>query len=187
MVMLILELVLLGIGLSFDTFAVSISTGLKNNEIKFRQGVGVAFILAFFQALMPFIGWLGGSQVEKYIKNSDHWIAFGLLLLLGAKMIAESFKSEEEKSTGNPLMFTTLVLMALATSIDALVVGVTLAFSDRNIYLSIGIIGMITFLVSMVGMLLGKNVTGKFGKKAEIAGGIILIAIGVKILLEHLL
>jgi putative Mn2+ efflux pump MntP len=185
--MVFLELVLLGIVLSFDTFAVSISTGLKNSRIVFREAVGVAFVLAFFQALMPFIGWLGGSQIEKYIKSSDHWIAFGLLFLLGLKMISEAFKTDEGKKSYNPMLLTALVAMALATSIDALVVGVSLAFVDYNIYLAIGIIGIITFLVSMIGMLLGKSVNGRFGKKAEIAGGIMLIAIGVKILLSHLL
>jgi putative Mn2+ efflux pump MntP len=184
--MVILELVLLGIVLSLDTLAVSISTGLKNSRIVFREAVGVAFVLAFFQSLMPFLGWLGGSQVEKYFSSADHWISFGLLFLLGIKMISEAFSKEDGKSY-NPMLFTALIAMALATSIDALVVGVSLAFIDYNIYLAIAIIGMITFLVSMIGMLLGKSVNGRYGKKAEVAGGIMLIAIGVKILLSHLL
>ncbi len=180
------ELLLIAIGLSFDTFAVSVSTGLTVSQIKFWQGVRIALVLAIFQSLMPFLGWLGGIQIARYISNIDHWIAFGLLAILGIKMIVESFKNAEEKKF-NPLIFSVLVVMAIATSIDALVVGVSFALISTNIYLAISIIGSVTFLVAMIGMLLGKNVNGKFGKKAEIIGGLILIGIGLKILLSHLL
>ena len=183
----ILELVLLGTGLSFDTFAVSVSAGLRNSEIRFREAVYIAFVLAFFQSAMPFLGWLGGSQVQKYIRSADHWVAFGLLFILGARMIIESFRTGKKEQSPRPMMFSTLIMIAIATSIDALVVGITLAFADYNIYLAIAIIGAVTFLVSMIGMLLGKNVNEKFGRKAEIAGGLILIGIGIKILIEHLL
>lgn len=184
--MTLFELILLAFGLSFDTFAVSVSTGLTISRIKFLQGVRIALVLAFFQSLMPLMGWLGGSQVEKYLDDYDHWIAFGLLAILGIKMITDAFKKSEEKNF-NPMLFSVLVVMALATSIDALVVGVSLAFTNANIWLALLIIGAITFLVAMIGMLLGKNVNGKFGKKAEILGGVILIGIGLKILLGHLL
>jgi putative Mn2+ efflux pump MntP len=183
--MTLLEIILLAIGLSFDTFAVSVSTGLTINSLKFRQGVRIAFVLAFFQSLMAFIGWLGGIQIEKYISNYDHWIAFGLLSILGIKMITEAFKEDEEK-TFNPMLLSVLIGMALATSIDALVAGVSMALINTSIYLALIIIGVITFLVSMTGILLGKNVTGKFGKRSEIIGGLILAGIGLKILISHL-
>jgi putative Mn2+ efflux pump MntP len=180
-----IEIILIGIGLSFDTFAVSVSTGLLKNSIRFWQGVKIAFILAFFQSFMPLIGWLGGTQIANYISHFDHWIAFVLLSIIGVKMIIESFKHEEDKKT-NPLLFRVAVLMGLATSIDALVVGVSLAFLDIMIIQSIIIIGIITFLAAMIGMLIGKNANGKLGKKVEIIGGLILIGIGLKILIEHI-
>jgi manganese efflux pump family protein len=182
----IVELLLVAIGLSFDTFAVSVSTGLTINHIRFWQGVRIALVLAVFQALMPFIGWLGGIQIVKYLSNYDHWIAFGLLTALGIKMITESFKPAEEKKF-NPLLLSVLVIMAVATSIDALVVGVSFAFVDTKIVPAMAVIGAITFLVAMIGMLLGKNVNSRFGKRAEIIGGLILIGIGLKILLSHLM
>ena len=181
----LLELFLIATGLSFDTFAVSLSTGLTVSNIKFWQGVKIAFVLAFFQTIMPLIGWIGGVQVEKYIASYDHWIAFSLLAALGIKMILESFKKEEEKKF-NPLLFSVLIGMAVATSIDALVVGLCLAMIKTNIYLALIIIGSVTFLVSMTGMLFGKKANGRSGKKVEILGGLILIGIGLKILIGHL-
>lgn len=180
-----IELVLIAIGLSFDTFAVSISTGLLVSKIRFWQGVRVALVLAFFQGFMPFLGWLVGAQVEHYIEHYDHWIAFILLCALGVKMIVESLKEPHLKKV-NPLLFTVLLGMALATSIDALVVGVSLAFLDVNIFLAVLIIGFITFFTAMIGMLLGKNVNRRFGQRAEALGGLILILIGLRILLGHL-
>jgi putative Mn2+ efflux pump MntP len=181
-----ITILLIAIGLSFDTFAVSVSTGLVICSIRFWQGVRVAFILAFFQSLMPFLGWFAGKQVATQISDYDHWIAFGLLAVLGLKMIVESFKKEEQKTGVNPLKITILLGMAVATSIDALVVGVSFAFLEMKIYLSVLIIGIVTFLVSMIGMLFGKSAGGRFGRKMEIIGGLILIGIGIKILLEHL-
>lgn len=183
----IITLLFIAIGLSFDTFAVSVSTGLMVCKIKFQQAIKVAFILAFLQAAMPLIGWFAGKQLSSLIGDFDHWIAFILLSVLGIKMIIESFKEEEEKKNFDPLKFSVLLGMGIATSIDALVVGVSFAFLQTNIWLAIAIIGFITFLVAMLGMLFGKNVGNKFGKKFEILGGIILIAIGLKILLSHLL
>ncbi len=181
----IIEIVLIGIGLSFDTFAVSVSTGLLKNTIRFWQGVRVAIILAFLQALMPLLGWFGGSQVADYIESIDHWVAFGLLAIVGIKMIIDAFKKEEDEKT-NPLLLSVLIIMGLATSIDALVVGVSLAFVEVNIYLAVIIIGAITFLAAMIGMLMGKSANKKSGKKVEIIGGLILIGIGLKILIEHI-
>jgi putative Mn2+ efflux pump MntP len=135
---------------------------------------------------MPFMGWLLGKQVEQLISNYDHWIAFGLLAILGLKMVYESLKNDNEKSTFNPLRISILIGMALATSVDALVVGVSFAFINMNIYWSVLVIATVTFLVSMVGILFGKKVGGSLGKRMEVIGGLILIGIGLKILLSHL-
>lgn len=177
---------LIAIGLSFDTFAVSVSTGLTLNSIRFWQAIKIAVILAFFQTLMPFVGWFLGKQIEQIISNYDHWIAFGLLLILGLKMIVESFKPETKKNNLTFPKLSILIGMAIATSIDALVVGISFAFINVNIYWSILIIGFITFLVAMIGMLFGKTIGNKFGNKIEIFGGLILIGIGIKILFSHL-
>lgn len=181
----VFEIMLIGMGLSFDTFAVAVSTGLVKNSIRFWQGIRIAIVLAFFQSLMPLLGWFGGTQVADYIANIDHWIAFGLLSLVGAKMIIDSYKVDEAEKS-NPLLFRVSIIMGLATSIDALIVGVSLAFVEVKIYQSILIIGLITFIAAMIGMFIGKNVKGKLGKKVEIIGGLILIGIGLKILIGHL-
>lgn len=184
--MAFLTLLLLAVGLSFDTFAVSVSTGLSVCHIRFWQAVRVALILGVFQGLMPYIGWLGGKQVAHYIADYDHWLAFTLLTILGVKMIWESFQRDDNTSKEcNPLKLSLVVGMAIATSIDALVVGVSFAFLQMNIFWAAFIIGAVTFLVAMLGMLFGKKVGGKLGKKMGIIGGVMLIAIGLKILLEH--
>jgi manganese efflux pump family protein len=136
---------------------------------------------------MPLIGWFLGFQIRNSIKEFDHWIAFILLLFMGGKMILESLKKEEEKKEFNPLKFLVLLGIAIATSIDALIVGVGFAFMKVDIATTIAIIGFITFIVSITGILIGKKTGNLFGKKAEILGGIILISIGTKILIEHLL
>ncbi len=180
-------LLLLAVGLSFDTFAVSVSTGLSVCHIRFWQAVRVAFILAVFQGLMPCIGWLLGSQVAHFISNYDHWIAFVLLAILGGKMIWESFQKDDDSTKEcNPLKLSLVVGMAVATSIDALVVGVSFAFLQMNILWAAFIIGAVTFLVAMLGMLFGKKVGNKLGKKMEVIGGLMLVAIGLKILFEHI-
>ena len=181
----LITLLLIAISLSFDTFAVSVSTGLMINQIQFKQATRIAMVLAVVQTLMPLIGWFAGSLIKEYILGFDHWLAFILLLYIGLKMIYESLKAEEEKKF-NPEKLKVQITMAIATSIDALIVGVTFAFININIWLSVIIIGIITFIASMLGMLLGKNVGNKLGKRTEIIGGIILIAIGAKILIEHL-
>lgn len=184
--MQLITLILIGLGLSFDTLAVSVSTGLMVKRIMFLQAVRVAIILAVVQTLMPFFGWLGGSQIRSYIIEYDHWIAFVLLFLLGSRMIYESFQDEEENKEKDPLKFFALLSLGIASSIDALVVGFSFAFTGINIILSVLIIGSVTFLVAMLGMLFGKTAGGKFGKKMEVFGGVILILIGTKILFQHL-
>lgn len=178
-------LILIGLSLSLDTFAVSVSAGLCNKNIRFLPAVRLAAILAIFQGTMPLIGWMGGSQFLKNIEGYDHWIAFVLFSAIGIKMVIEAFNSSDSRKI-NPFNFKIVIGIAIATSIDALVVGLSMAFISVNILLAIVIIGIITFFAAMIGMLLGKNVTGRFGRKVEALGGIILIGIGVKVLAEHL-
>ncbi|SDC07339.1 manganese efflux pump MntP [Williamwhitmania taraxaci] len=179
-------LLAIAIGLSFDTFAVSVSTGIVVCHIRFWQAVRVALILALFQGAMPVIGWLFGLQVAEMMSDYDHWLAFVMLTILGMKMIWESFQKEETNGKKcNPLKLSIVVGMAIATSIDALVVGVSFAFLQMNILWAALVIGAVTFMAAMLGMLFGKKIGNKLGKKMEIIGGVMLIAIGLKILLEH--
>jgi putative Mn2+ efflux pump MntP len=178
-------LVLLGIGLSFDTFAVSVTCGLIDDRMKFRQAARISIFFALFQAIMPVLGYFLGYNVKDYIVFIDHWIAFGLLGLLGVKMIWESTKNAEEKCF-NPHRLKTILTLSLATTIDAFIVGVSLAFAQVNMFQASFIIGFVTFIAAMLGMLFGKNIGGKLGQRMEIVGGIILILIGAKILYEHL-
>ncbi len=184
----LITLIFIAIGLSVDSFAVSVSCGLMIYEITFRKATRIAFSLAFFQALMPLIGWFIGRKIEILVVSFDHWLAFGLLTLIGGKMILESLKNDEKAKQLNPLDPKILIGMSLATSIDALIIGVTFALSYKNINLCLStfIIGFTTFFFSMLGILFGKKTGMKFGKKMEILGGIILILIGLNILIEHL-
>ena len=176
---------LISIGLCFDSFAVSVSSGLMMKHINFFEAMKISFSLALFQGMMPLLGWLAGKKISEYLSNYDHWIAFGLLLIIGIRMIWESQKHEENK-TINPLNIWFLIYISLATSIDALIVGLSFAFFETKIYTSIIIIGVVTFIASMLGILFGKKAGAHLGKKMEILGGIILIVIALKILLEHL-
>lgn len=182
-----LEIFILAIGLSFDTFAVSVSAGITNTSLHMWQGVKIAIVLTFFQAAMPLIGWLGGLQIISFVDQIDHWLAFGLLTAIGSKMIADSWnaKPDTEAQPMSTMRATVLLSAGFATSIDALVVGITFAFVELNIILSVVIIGVVTFFAAMLGMLLGKKVAGKLGKRFEIIGGVFLIGIGIKFLLQH--
>jgi manganese efflux pump family protein len=182
----IITILLIAFGLSFDTFAVSVSSGLILRRITFFNAMKIAFVLSFFQGLMPLAGWFIGTGLKKYMMDYDHWIAFILLSVLGIKMIYESFKGEEERKPVNPMRLSIMVSMAVATSIDALIVGLSFAFFVLNIYLSVFLIGAVTFIVSMLGILFGKKAGAHLGQRMEIIGGLILIAIGLKILIEHL-
>lgn len=187
---LFIELLLIGVGLAMDAFAVSVCKGLAMRKVKKKQAIVIALFFGGFQALMPFIGYVLGTQFESYITNIDHWIAFVLLGVIGGKMIFEAIKSEEEdvelKEMDPPLNIKELVVLAIATSIDALAVGITLAFLQYPIVQSISIIGITTFFISIAGVYVGNFFGNKYKKRAELAGGIILIFIGVKILVEHL-
>jgi len=177
---------LIAVGLCFDTFAVSVSCGLLMNRILFFQAVRIALFMSIFQGLNPWIGWLAGSSIEKYFHHFGPWLAFLLLLFIGLRMVFESLRNKGNRKL-NPLHLGTLIGLSLATSIDALVVGISLAFSNVNIYLTVFVIGTVTFLASMLGILFGKKTGVRFSNRLEIAGGIVIILIGVKILLEHLL
>lgn len=180
----IITLILLAVGLCFDTFAVSVSSGIIRKEIIFGQAVRIAIILAIFQAIMPLLGWLGGISIKNWIEPFDHWIALGILTILGIKMIVESQKDTDEKDI-DPLNIKFIISMALATSIDAFAVGISFAIIEVNMLLAVFIIGSVTFIASMLGILFGKKTGSHFGQKMEILGGLILIIIGIKIVLEH--
>lgn len=182
----ILTVFLLAIGLSFDSFAVSVCSGLNLPKIGFFQAAKIAIFLAFFQAAMPLIGWLIGNSMKSLIDPVDHWIAFGLLSLIGGKMVIESFLSSEVREIKNPLHIKVILTLSIATSIDALAVGFSFAAFLEKILIAVFIIGAVTFIASMLGILLGKKTGPSFNKYAEILGGLILIAIGLKILIEHL-
>ncbi len=179
------ELILTGAALSMDAFAVSVCKGLSARNPRAWDSVKTGLFFGGFQALMPLLGWLLGKQFESCITRIDHWIAFILLAFIGGKMIWEALRGGEEGDSGS-FALRELLLLAIATSIDALAVGITFAFLQVNIWLSILVIGVITFALSVGGVWLGSRVGGKFHEKAELAGGAVLVLIGLKILLEHL-
>ena len=183
--MSILEIGLIGVGLAMDAFAVSVCKGLSMKKFNINKIIIISLYFGFFQFLMPIIGFFLGSSFETIVKNIDHWIAFVLLGMIGIGMIRESFDDEIEKRN-DKIDFKTMIFLAIATSIDALVVGITFAFYNVNILLSSIFIGIITFVLSSIGVKLGFKFGDKFQNKAEIVGGIILILIGLKILLEDL-
>ena len=185
-----IELFLMGVGLSMDAFAVSICKGLGMRKVNKKQALVIGLFFGGFQALMPFVGWLLGSQFEKYITSIDHWIAFILLGIIGGKMIVESVKPDKEddevKEMDAPLDLKEMFVLAVATSIDALAVGITFAFLNVHIVSAASIIGVCTFLISFAGVKIGNIFGTKYKSKAELAGGVILILLGFKILFEHL-
>jgi putative Mn2+ efflux pump MntP len=177
-------IILIAIGLAMDAFAVSIAKGITVKRNRRRTAILLASLFGGFQALMPVIGWLAGLSFRNVIMGIDHWIAFGLLGFIGAKMIYESTKNEgvDEKDITLHLALT----LAVATSIDALMVGLSFAFLETSILFPILIIGIVTFVLSLIGFVFGSGMGKVFGKRVEIVGGIILILIGVQILVEHL-
>lgn len=184
-----IEFFLTGVGLSMDAFAVAICKGLGMRRINYKQTLVIAAFFGGFQALMPLLGWLLGRQFEQYITSVDHWIAFGLLALIGVNMLREADKKDEqseEVAYDMPLDLRQLLLMAIATSIDALAVGISFAFLGVNIWLAIAVIGITTFVISAGGVWIGNRFGTRYEKRATIAGGMILILLGLKILLEHL-
>lgn len=182
--MSIFALFLLAIALSFDTFAVSITCGLIERHLRFWPAARIAVYFAVFQALMPVLGYFLGLSFRGYVQGVDHWIAFGLLFIVGGKMIIESLKKGEIECF-DIHSHRVIITLAIATTIDAFAVGITFALLEINLFISSVIIGIVTFTVAMLGMLLGKKIGEYYGKKVGIAGGIILVAIGSKILIEH--
>lgn len=182
------ELLLIAVGLSMDAFAVAVCKGLHMRRLSLPQTGAIALCFGGFQALMPFLGWLLGSGFAAYIESVDHWIAFGLLAFLGVRMILEAIKGEDEDHDGATLRLPDLLMLGVATSIDALAVGVAFAvLPDVNIGFSVLFIGVTTFVLSAVGVIVGNKCGDRFGGKAGILGGVILCAIGTKILIEHLM
>lgn len=182
----IAELIILAFGLAMDAFAVSICKGLAMKKTGVKEGAIVGLWFGGFQAAMPLIGYFLGKAFEKYITSLDHWIAFILLGLIGAMMIKESFEKDEDEADAS-LSPKTMVVMAIATSIDALAVGISFGvLPDVNITAAVSLIGIITLALCMVGVKIGNVFGAKYKSKAEFAGGIILVLLGTKILIEHL-
>lgn len=187
-IMGILELLMIGTGLSMDAFAASVCKGLNmRSRLNYVHAAIIALLFGGFQALMPLTGYILGMNFRQYITKYDHWTAFALLTFIGGKMIYEAFKSGEEDSCcSDRLDLKELFILAVATSIDALAVGITFAFLQVNIGIAAAVIGTTTFILSFAGVVIGNKFGSRYKNKAELAGGVILIIMGMKILLEHL-
>lgn len=181
----IFEIILVGVGLAMDAFAVSICKGLSMKKMNWKSAVIIALYFGIFQAIMPIGGYLLGTNFSGFVEQVDHWIAFILLAAISGNMIRESLNNEDEEKN-DKIDVRTMLILAVATSIDALAVGITFAFLGTDLWLSVTIIGIITFILSLTGVKIGNRFGDKFQNKAEFIGGIILIVIGLKILLEHL-
>lgn len=185
-----IELLLVGVGLSMDAFAVSICKGLGMKRLNMKQALVIGLFFGGFQALMPFLGWALGTQLADFITPIDHWIAFILLAVIGGKMLLDAFRGGEEEEAGEAtdakLDMKELLMLAIATSIDALAVGITFAFLGVDIVSAIVVIGLTTFVISVAGVAVGHAFGARYEKGATIVGGVVLILIGLKILLEHL-
>lgn len=183
--MTLLNLFLIAVGLSMDAFAVSVCKGLAMEKAPLKKAAIAGVWFGSFQALMPLLGYLLGNRFEKYITHIDHWITFGLLALIGANMVKEAFSKEEEKASST-MYFKEMFLLAVATSIDALAVGITFAFLRVDLLPAVCLIGATTFVLSALGVKVGNLFGSRYKSRAELTGGILLILMGVKILLEHL-
>ncbi len=177
----------IAIGLAMDAFAVSVCKGLSMKKINFKKLLIIALFFGIFQAIMPVIGYFLGESFENLITSIDHWIALVLLSLIGINMIREAIGKSEEDNKNDDTSFKTMVILAIATSIDALAVGITFAFLEINIFVIASVIGIVTFVISSIGVIIGNKFGDKYEKRAEIFGGVILILMGIKILCEHLL
>lgn len=185
--MTFLDLILIAVGVSMDAFAVSIAKGLATQRVHPRHYASVAFWFGGFQALMPLIGYFAGYNFSSAVESFDHWIAFVLLSIIGGKMLYDTFSGgDDEEDADSDFRFKTMLLLAIATSIDALAIGVSLAFLKVNIWSAVTFIGTTTALFSALGLRLGNILGYRYKRKAEITGGVVLILIGLKILLEHI-
>jgi len=184
----VFTIILIAVGLAMDTFAVSVAAGAAERKLHIRHAMRMAVFFGAFQAVMPLIGWFAGEGFKDSIAAYDHWIAFGLLALVGGKMILESFKLKDDKDKPvDPTSVLVVLTLAVATSIDALAVGVTLSLVTDSILFAVLMIGVITFVLSLAGIRIGMKVGHFFENKIEIFGGVILLLIGIKILVEHLI
>jgi putative Mn2+ efflux pump MntP len=181
----LLAVITIAVGLAMDTFAVSIVTGAAYKQLHIRHTLRMAGFFGGFQAFMPVVGYLAGLTVRQYVSNYDHWIAFGILAAVGLKMIYESFKIKEERRTPNPANLAVVLVLAVATSIDALAVGITLSLITSAIALAVIIIGVVTFGLSFAGVYIGKKFGHFFEGGIEAIGGLVLIGLGIKIVLQH--
>jgi len=182
----LITIVIIALGLAMDAFAVSITYGLTIQRPGINNAFKIALSFGLFQAFMPVIGWLAGLTLADSISSIDHWVAFGLLSFIGLRMIYGSRKTEKYEKAVDSLNNYVLLMLSIATSIDALAIGVTFAFLEITIATPVIIIGIVTFLLSLTGVFIGKKIGRYFGKKIEIIGGLVLIGIGIKILIEHL-
>src|SRR3990172_503931 len=183
----LITIAVIAVALAMDAFAVSIVSGAAYRQLHVKHALRIALFFGAFQAVMPLIGSLAGLTLKGHIARYDHWVAAALLTAVGAKMIYESFKIEEAEKKFDPTSLITLLALAVATSIDALAVGITLSLITKSIILAVVIIGLVTFILSYLGVVIGKRFCHFFETKIEILGGIILIAIAVKILAAHIL
>lgn len=183
--MTIIDYIFIAFGLAVDAFAVSLASSTGSAKIDKRFTFRLAFHFGLFQGLMPIIGWFFGIQIEPVISGFDHWLAFILLLFVGGRMIINSMKEQEDALKTNPSKGMNLIMLSIATSIDALVVGFSFAFAQADIWVASSIIGIITASLCVAAIYLGRLLSLKFGKIMEIAGGIVLILIGLKIALSH--
>jgi manganese efflux pump family protein len=181
----LVTILLIAVGLAMDAFAVSIAKGITVQQHRTRSAFLLALLFGGFQALMPLIGWLAGLGFRDFIMGIDHWMAFFLLALIGAKMIWDAVKGEDVEDDG--LTLSLALTLAVATSIDALMVGLSFAFLEDSIFLPIVVIGIVTFLLSLLGFMFGSTLGKAFGGKIRIIGGVILILIGLRILADHML
>ncbi len=184
--MALITIIIIALGLSMDAFAVSIVSGAAYKQLKIKHALRIALFFGGFQAIMPLIGYLAGLSIKTYITPYDHWVAFGLLSAVGGKMIYESFKIKSAEENLNPSNILILLVLSLATSIDALAIGITLSFLRVSLATAVSIIGLVTFVLSYLGVFIGKRFGHFFENKIEAIGGLILIGLGLKILIEHL-
>lgn len=177
----------IALALAMDAFAVALTAGAVLNPLTRRHLFRLGFHFGLFQALMPIGGWLIGMTVQKWISAYDHWIAFGLLAFVGGRMILEAFNEEEDKEVSDPTRGLTMVMLSVATSIDALAVGLSLAMLGISVWMPAAVIGVVAGILTVLGMLLGRRLGHNWGKRVEVCGGLVLCIIGLKILLEHTL
>jgi len=183
----LVSILLIAVGLAMDAFAVSIVTGSVYKDLHVKHALRMALFFGGFQAVMPLIGFLAGLGLKNYITHVDHWVAFGLLVFVGGKMVFEAFQIESAEKNRDPSNLLILLALAVATSIDALAVGITLSFLTSAICLAVTLIGLITFGLSFAGVYIGKRFGHFFESRIEVVGGLILIGIGIKILVQHLM